>query len=35
LGVTIEGDPYDRLFLREITTRGQLLDLLAALKGGA
>ena len=34
-GVTIEGDPYDRLFLREITTRGQLLDLIAALNGGA
>ena len=33
-GVTIEGDPYDRLFLREITTRGQLLDLLKALRGG-
>ena len=34
-GVTIEGDPYDRLFLPEITTRGQLLDLIAALNGGA
>lgn len=34
-GVSLDGDSYERIYLHEITTRGQLLDLIAALKGGA